>query len=116
MPADMKTIPKNHLGALIAFAVAFILSLIGSYIVASFEASDTTGLVGGISDSGGVNAWWDYAKFGMLLLIVAAAIVAVRAFAPHVLPAGVPWQRSRCHQRSAAATAPLHRSLGSRGR
>lgn len=92
MPVDMKTIPKNHLGALIAFVIAFILSLIGSYVVASVEVSDESGL-GGFGDSSiGTNAWVSYATFGMLLLIVAAAIVAVRAFAPHVLPTGVPWQ------------------------
>ena len=91
MPADMKTFPKNHLGALIAFAVAFILSLIGSYITVSSEAPDDA--VGAFEASGGVqNAWWSWATIGMLLLIVGAAIVAVRAFAPHVLPAGVPWQ------------------------
>jgi len=91
MPADMKSIPRNHLGALIAFAVAFILSLIGSYVVASFEGADVAGVDLGDSIAG-TNAWVSYATFGMLLLIVAAAIVAARAFAPHALPSGVPWQ------------------------
>jgi len=90
MPADMKSIPKNHLGALIAFAVAFILSLIGSYIVASSEATDVAGVSLGAT-SAGTNAWVSYATVGMLLLIVAAAIVAARAFAAHALPSGVPW-------------------------
>ena len=91
MPVDMKTIPKNHLGALIAFVLAFILSLIGSYVVASYEAPDVAGVDFGDS-SVGTNAWVSYATFGMLLLILAAAIVAARAFAPQALPSGVPWQ------------------------
>lgn len=93
MPVDMKTVPKNHLGALIAFAAAFILSLIGSYITVSSTSPDELDLGGAYEINGGVqNAWWSWATLGMLLLVVAAAIVAVRVFAPHVLPAGPPWQ------------------------
>ena len=87
MPVDMNTVPRNHLGALISFVVALILSFIGSYVTASYD--DELGL--GDFDFG-VSAWESYATFGMLLLIVAAAIVAARAFPPQVLPAGVPWQ------------------------
>ncbi|MDQ3166547.1 MAG: hypothetical protein M3Q17_10415 [Actinomycetota bacterium] len=92
MPVDMKTVPKNDLGALAAFAVAFILSLLGSYISFSVDVpEEARGLVG--ETSGGVSsAWTSYATLGMLLLIAAAAIVAVRVFAAHVLPSGVPWQ------------------------
>jgi len=93
MSVDLKTVPTNHLGALVAFVVAFIVSLFGAYVSYSVEVPDEAEALGVGDTSGGASsAWTGYATLGMLLLIAAAAIVAVRAFAPHVLPAGVPWQ------------------------
>lgn len=93
MSVDFKTVPTNHLGALVAFAVAFVASLFGAYVSYSVEVPDEAEALGVGDTSGGASsAWTGYATLGMLLLITAAAIVAIRAFAPHVLPTGVPWQ------------------------
>ncbi len=80
MAVDIKSLGKFELGALVAGVLAIILSFIGSYVTIS---------AGGFSAD--TNAWDSYATLGMLLIIVATAIIAVRAFAGENLPAGVPW-------------------------
>jgi len=86
---DLNSIKKTDLGALIAGGLAFILSLFGAYISVSYEGAED---IPGYSDGGGItNAWVDYATFGMLLIVAATAIIAVKVFAGQVLPSGVPW-------------------------
>ncbi|MCW2749792.1 MAG: hypothetical protein JWR83_902 [Aeromicrobium sp.] len=86
MATDFKSLGKNEQGALIAGAVALVLSFFTAYI------SVDSVKVGGISyGGGGLSAWHSYAVFGVLLVIASAAIVAVKAFAKESLPDEVPW-------------------------
>ena len=87
MAADFKSLGKNEQGALIAGGVAIILSFIGNYVTASYDGPGAAG----INASSGTNAWTSYATLGVLLVIVATAIVAIKAFASDSLPDGVPW-------------------------
>lgn len=87
MAVDFKSLGKYEQGALISGALAIILSFFGSYVTASFDGPGA----GAISASAGTNAWTSYATLGILLVILATAIVAVKAFAAENLPAGAPW-------------------------
>lgn len=88
MAVDFKSLNKYDQGALVAGAVAVVLSFIGSYVTASIDAGDD---LPGVSYDSGTNAWDSFATLGMLLVILAVAVVAVKAFAAGSLPAGVPW-------------------------
>jgi hypothetical protein len=85
MAVDFKSIGKFEQGALIAGVVALIVSFINKYVTASYDGPSS------ISVSSGTNAWHSYATIGMLLIVVATVIVAVKAFAKENLPDGVPW-------------------------
>lgn len=85
---DFKALSKNQQGALIAGAVTLILSFIGSYVRVKVDGGST---VRGLNFSAGTNAWTGVAVLGMLLLIAAAVIVAIKAFSAGSLPDGVPW-------------------------
>ena len=85
MAVDFKSIGKFEQGALIAGVLALILSFIPKYYTASYDGP------GGFGVSSGISAWHSYATFGVLLIIAATAIVAVKAFARENLPDGVPW-------------------------
>lgn len=85
---DFKSLSKNEQGALIAGAIALLFSFFGNYVNLSIKG----GAAAGISGGGGVtSAWTGLGTLGMLLLIVAAAVVALKAFAKDTLPDGVPW-------------------------
>ena len=86
MAVDFKSLSKNDQGALVTGALAVIFTFIGSYITVSAKSS-----VAGVSYSAGHNAWDGWSTLGSLLLIAAFALVAIRIFAPEVLPAGIPW-------------------------
>jgi len=86
--ADLKSLDKFEQGALVAGALTFILSLFPYYIRSSFDGGAA---VPGLNFSAGTSAWTSYATLGMLLILVATVLVAVRAFANDALPAGVPW-------------------------
>jgi hypothetical protein len=81
MATDFKSLGKNEQGALIAGALAIILSFFGSYVTVTVSGHDL----------GGTSAWHSYATLGVLLVIAATAIVAFKAFAAQSLPDGVPW-------------------------
>jgi len=85
MAVDFKSLGKFEQGALISGGIAIIVSFIGSYVTASYDGPSS------ISVSSGTNAWTSYATIGVLLIVVATAIVGVKAFAKENLPAGVPW-------------------------
>ena len=87
MAVDFKSLGKFEHGALISGAVAIILSFFGSYVTASYDGPGSNA----ISASVGTSAWTSYATLGVLLIIAATAIVAVKAFAKDSLPDGVPW-------------------------
>ena len=80
MAADFKSLGTNEQGALITGGLATILSFFSSYVTVS---------AGPIS--AGTSAWDSYATLGILLVIAATAIVALKAFAKDTLPDGVPW-------------------------
>lgn len=84
MAVDFKSLSRNDQGALIAGTLAVIFTFIGSYLTVSYKA-------GGVSVSGGTNAWDGVGVLGSLLLVTALAIVAVRIFAAESLPTGAPW-------------------------
>ena len=83
-----KSLGTNDQGALVAGALVIVLSFFGSYVTASYDGPGSSE-IGDIS--AGTNAWTSYATLGVLLVIVATAIVAIKAFAPATLPAGAPW-------------------------
>jgi hypothetical protein len=89
MPVDLNSIKKTDLGALVAGALALVVSLFPSFLTAKVGGGSDLGVL--YYDSyGGVSAWNGAGALGMLLILAATALVAVRVFAPHVLPAGVP--------------------------
>lgn len=88
MAVDFKSIGKFEQGALIAGGLSLILSFINKYVTVSVDGGELAGLGGAV---GGTNAWDSFATIGVLLVIAATAIVAVKVFAGENLPAGVPW-------------------------
>lgn len=98
MAVDFKSLGKNDQGALIAGAVAIVLSFIGSYVTVSYDGPGGAGMAG---ISAGTNAWTSYATLGMLLVVASTVVVGIKAFAKENLPDGVPWNLV------AAATAGL---------
>lgn len=78
---DLKNVSPFSLGALAAGIVAFILSLFNSYVTVSASGFG----------SAGTNAWTSFATLGMLLVIAATALIAVKVFAGQVLPPVAPW-------------------------
>jgi hypothetical protein len=92
MAVDINSINRTDLGALIAGALALIFSFIGNYISFSYDVPDDVEALGAADASGGLSsAWVSYATLGMLLILAATAIIAVKVFAGQVLPAGVPF-------------------------
>jgi len=85
---DIKSLGKFEQGALIAGVLAFVFSLFNAYVRVSVDGGDS---LPGFNVSAGTNAWTSYATLGMLLVLVATAVIAVKAFAKDVLPAGIPW-------------------------
>ena len=84
MAFDIKTVGKNDQVALIAGAVAVLLTFFPSYAKASVSG-------GGIDVSESKSAWVEWATFGTLLLIAAFVIIVLRVVVGNVLPDGVPW-------------------------
>ncbi|EFQ84232.1 hypothetical protein HMPREF0063_10948 [Aeromicrobium marinum DSM 15272] len=83
---DFKALGKFEQGALVAGGVSLILSFFDRYLRISFDTG-----ISGIGGTFGSNAWTSYATLGMLLIVAATAVVAVKAFAATSLPDGVPW-------------------------
>lgn len=77
MAVDMNSINKTDVGALIAGALAFVLSLIP--LIRSIDYGVD---IPGLGDGDGINAWHGYGSFAILLLMVATALMAVRVLAP----------------------------------
>jgi hypothetical protein len=90
MPVDLNSIKKTDLGALVAGALALLVSLFPSFLTASLEGAGDLGVLDSY-DGGGVSAWNGAGALGMLLVLAATALVAVKVFAQHVLPTGVPF-------------------------
>lgn len=80
MAVDFKSLGKFEQGALVAGGLSIILSFFGSYV--TVDAGPV---------SAGTSAWDSYATLGVLFVIVATVIVAIKAFAAENLPDGVPW-------------------------
>lgn len=80
MANDFASLGTNQKASLISGGLALILSFFTSYISVSIAGFST-----------GVSAWHSYGTLGILLVIVATAIVAVQAFSAGSLPDGVPW-------------------------
>ena len=81
MAVDFKSLGKFEQGALIAGGLSIILSFFDAYVRVSG---------GGVSQN--VSSAWDsYGTLGMLLVIAATVIIAIKAFASENLPDGVPW-------------------------
>ncbi len=88
MAVDFKSLSKNDQGALIAGALTIILSFFTAYISVSFKGNK---VLGSMNMSTGISAWHSYATLGILLIVGATVLVAVKAFANDQLPANVPW-------------------------
>lgn len=89
MAADFKALSRNDQGALVAGALAILFSFFGAYVTVSVDGGED---LPGLDYSAGTNAWESFATLGMLLLVVAVVVVAVKAFAAQSLPDGVPWR------------------------
>jgi hypothetical protein len=85
MAVDFKALNRNQQGALVAGALALILSLFDSYVTVDVKG------VGGLGSVAATNAWDSWATIGMLLVLAATVLVALKAFSPSTLPDGVPW-------------------------
>jgi hypothetical protein len=85
MPAvdDFKTLNKFDQAVLGLGALAFILSFFHFITVSVSGAAGLAGLGG----YGHVTAWHGWGFFGMLLVLAATALAAVRIFAPGSMPA-----------------------------
>lgn len=70
--------------ALISAAVFFLFSFFNRFRSVSYSGY-------GIDISAGISAWHSYAVAGLLIALVAAVLVALKAVQPSILPAGVPW-------------------------
>lgn len=82
---DPKSLSPYGLGALAAGVLAFIFSFVNRY------AALSTGSFGGFSGGTvGTNAWDSFAVLGMLLVLIATGIIAVKLFLPQTIPATVP--------------------------
>jgi amino acid transporter len=84
MAFDFKTVGRNDQVALVAGAVAVVLTFFPAYAKASVES-------GGFNASQSENAWIEWATLGSLLLLAAFVLVVLRVVVGNVLPAGVPW-------------------------
>ena len=84
MAFDFKTVGRNDQVALVAGAVAVVLTFFPAYAKASVKSS-------GFSASQSENAWIEWATLGTLLLIAAFVLVVLRVVVGNVLPAGLPW-------------------------
>ncbi|WP_229053661.1 hypothetical protein [Aeromicrobium sp. Leaf350] len=81
---DLSKINPLNLGALVAGGLTFILSFIPSFVTISAD-------LGGADFSDGVNAWDSgLGVLGVLLILIATAAIAVKVFAPQVLPPAIP--------------------------
>lgn len=88
MAVDFKSLGKYEQGALVAGALSIIVSFFSAYIRVSFDGGDA---MPGLDTSAGTSAWTSYATLGVLLVVVATTIVALKAFSKESLPPGVPW-------------------------
>jgi hypothetical protein len=77
MAVDVNSMRKTDLGALIAGALALVLSLIPLIRSIDFDFD-----IPGYGGSDSFNAWHGYGSFAILLLMAATALMAVRVFAP----------------------------------
>ena len=89
MAFDFKTVGKNDQVALVAGAVAVLLTFFPWYAKLSVKAEGVGILSGGGSES--YNAWHGWATIGSLLIAAAFAIVVLRVVVGNVLPDGAPW-------------------------
>src|SRR6185437_12994463 len=76
---DLKQVSRNDKGVLGAGIVALIFSFVSHYYGGSVN-------VGGFHYSAGVNAWHSYAIFGMLLILLATVVAAIRVAGAAQLP------------------------------
>lgn len=76
----IKEMSMYNQGSLAAGVLAIIFSFLPSYVTVSM-----------LGFSEGVNAWHSFATLGVLLIIAATALIAVKALAAESLPAEVPW-------------------------
>ena len=76
MAVDFKSLGRNEQGALIAGVVTTVLSFFPYYLKWGPFHTD---------------AWTSYATFGVLLVIVATAVIALKALQLAELPSDVPW-------------------------
>lgn len=80
---NLSEVNRNDLAVLAGGALTFIFSLFPAYLSLSVDGGGLPGV------DAGSNAWTSFASLGMLLILAATALVAIRVFAPQVLPKGV---------------------------
>lgn len=83
MTVDTRSLSRNEQGVLASAAVAAVLSFIPGFIRVTFE---------GPGQDMATTAWTSFATVGMVLLLVAAALVGIAALSDDTLPQAVPWR------------------------
>lgn len=86
MATDLRAVDRNDLGALITGVIAVVLTTFGSYITIS-----TSPPLPPTVNPNGYSAWDGIGALGSLLIVLGVVIVAIRIFAPDLLPRKVPW-------------------------
>lgn len=80
--SNSATLTRNERGVVLSGLASAVLSLLPWYLQISFEGA-------GFDHS--TNAWSGAATIGMVLLLGAAALIAIKAKSAGTLPAAVPW-------------------------
>src|SRR5471032_2220017 len=86
MPAvdDLKSLNRLDQVVLGTGVLAFILSLFHVFVVS--VSGPGSSLLGSLGSHGAANGWHNWGVIGMLLILAATAVAAVRIFAPASLP------------------------------
>lgn len=84
---DLSKISPFNLGALAAGGFTLLISFIPFFYRVKVDGAEDLG-ISGVSD--GINAWHELGVLAMLLFVLAVAAVAVKVFAPQVVPPAVP--------------------------
>lgn len=90
---NAKALSLFDLIALGAGVLFFIFSFINRYVSASFGGKSCyMGYCAEVPEvTVGTSAWHSYAVAGLLIMLVALVLIALKALQPSVLPASLPW-------------------------
>jgi len=82
MADDTRSLTKNEQGVLAAGAAALVVSFLPWFTTVTFD---------GPGQDSGTTAWTSLATLGMVFLLVATVLVAIKALSAETLPNVIPW-------------------------